>query len=383
VKIAFLIRKLDRGGAETQLMYLAKGLIDSGHNVQIFVFYGGGSLEGKYTELGIPLNSLNKSGRWDLLFFATRWLIAVAKFRPCIVYSFLTEANLVALLVKFVRPSTDIIWGIRAASDDSSLRPHDVFVWLGFNIARMLSKVPTYIVTNSYAGAETIAKKRFSRKGLVTIVNGVDMDEFIISQSSRDWLCAEQNVLKSRPLIGIVARLDPIKNHQLFLLAAKTYLDNYDCATFVLVGDGNRSYKSLLEKMITKLDIEENVIWLGERSDMCQIYSALDVTTLCSNSEATPNVILESMACGTPCVATRVGDVARLLDGSGITIETNDHNSLAAAWAKSLERSAVTGREELAQQLRTFVNKSYSLEKMVDNTLVLIEQSAVNNSGCI
>jgi len=383
VKIAFLIRKLDRGGAETQLMYLAKGLIDSGHNVQIFVFYGSGSLECKYKELGIPFCSLEKSGRWDLICFAIRWLLEVARFKPRIVYSFLTEANLVALLVKLVRPRIDIIWGIRAAGNDSLLRPNDIFVWLGFNVARMLSKVPTYIVTNSYAGAETIVKKKFSIKGLVTIVNGVDMEEFRISQGSREWLCAEQHILISRPLIGIVARLDPIKNHQLFLLAAKTYLSKYGDATFVIVGNGNRSYKSDLEQLITKLDIEDHVIWLGERSDMYQIYSALDVTTLCSNSEATPNVILESMACGTPCVATRVGDVARLLDRSGITIEANDHHGLAAAWVKSLERSDVTGREELAEQLRTFVNKSYSLEKMVDNTLTLIEQLVASNNGRI
>ena len=156
MKIAFLIRKLDRGGAEKQLMYLAKGLIDSGHNVQIFVFYGSGSLEGKYKELGIPFCSLDKSGRWDLLFFAARWLLAVTRFRPRIVYSFLTEANLVALLAKFVRPSVDIIWGVRAAGNDSLLRPNDIFVSLGFSAARILSKVPTYIVTNSYAGAESI-----------------------------------------------------------------------------------------------------------------------------------------------------------------------------------------------------------------------------------
>ena len=69
MKILFLTRSLDYGGAERQLVILARGLRDRGHEVAVAVFYPGGALESELRDTGVTAISLAKSGRWDVLGF--------------------------------------------------------------------------------------------------------------------------------------------------------------------------------------------------------------------------------------------------------------------------------------------------------------------------
>jgi glycosyltransferase involved in cell wall biosynthesis len=87
------------------------------------------------------------------------------------------------------------------------------------------------------------------------------------------------------------------------------------------------------------LKIDGRVIWPGECSDMPAAYNALDLLVLCSKEEGFPNVLGEAMACGVPCVATDVGDAARIVGPSGAIVSVGDVEGLVHKILSLLESS--------------------------------------------
>jgi glycosyltransferase involved in cell wall biosynthesis len=114
------------------------------------------------------------------------------------------------------------------------------------------------------------------------------------------------------PLVGIVGRIFPIKNHRLFLEAAARVAAQVDGARFLVVGDG--VLRPAIEEHGRTLGIAHRVVFTGWRRDLPSIYPDLDVLVVSSNNEGTPVSAIEAMAAGCPVVATRVGGlIVRLL----------------------------------------------------------------------
>jgi hypothetical protein len=100
MKIMFLIRSLGPGGAERQLTNLAIGLRKLGHDIAIVTFYSGNLLADELTDAGVSVRTLNKRGRWDIARSAVKLLHFVGEERPAILHSYLSTANLLALIPK-------------------------------------------------------------------------------------------------------------------------------------------------------------------------------------------------------------------------------------------------------------------------------------------
>ena len=99
IHLFFLIRSLNIGGAERQLVELIKGLDKNTFEITIGLFYDEGTLREELVVLeGVKLIPLFKSGRWDLIRFCTRLIAVLHRLKPHILYSFLPDANLVGLI---------------------------------------------------------------------------------------------------------------------------------------------------------------------------------------------------------------------------------------------------------------------------------------------
>jgi glycosyltransferase involved in cell wall biosynthesis len=174
-----------------------------------------------------------------------------------------------------------------------------------------------------------------------------------------DWA-----VTPEKKLIGLVGRLDPIKGHPVFLEAARILVAERADLVFVCVGDGPEPYRGQLHSLGAELGLGERLIWAGSRAygDMPSVYSALDLLCLPSRSEGLPNVIAEAMACGVPCVATRVGGVPEIMGDLGIIVPPGD----PAALARGVLAALVTnpGPDELRQHIIA----SFSIEATVEAT---------------
>jgi hypothetical protein len=116
VKILFLIRSLNYGGAERQLVVLVKGLRERGHDVVVCIFYSGGPLVAEFQKTGVRLVSLNKKGRWNLLSFFARLVNVIRKERPDILHGYMDEPNNIIVLVKPFFLKIKIVWGIRSSA---------------------------------------------------------------------------------------------------------------------------------------------------------------------------------------------------------------------------------------------------------------------------
>lgn len=163
---------------------------------------------------------------------------------------------------------------------------------------------------------------------IYVIPNGVDTDRF--RPMPKDPALAQELGLPSgAPVVGIVAALRPEKNHELFLAAARRVNQHRPETVFLVVGDGQR--RAYLEQWAVDLGLADRVLFTGNRSDVPELLSLLDVFVLSSHMEANPLSILEAMASGKPAVATRVGSIPENLeDGkTGFLVPPGDAEALA------------------------------------------------------
>jgi glycosyltransferase involved in cell wall biosynthesis len=165
---------------------------------------------------------------------------------------------------------------------------------------------------------------------------GLDLDRFNRSGGLRGQLRAELGLAPDTPLVGIVARLVPIKAHEVFLRAAALVASDRRDVVFLVVGHGER--RAELERLASDLELGSRIRFLGWRADLDRIYADLDVVVLCSSNEGSPVALIEAMAAGRPVVATRVGGVPDLVEDevSGCLVPPGDAAALARAVATLL-----------------------------------------------
>jgi glycosyltransferase involved in cell wall biosynthesis len=174
----------------------------------------------------------------------------------------------------------------------------------------------------------------------------------------------EWGITADKKLIGLVGRLDPIKGHPLFLEAARILAAQRTDLVFVCVGDGPEPYRRQLHRLGAELGLGELLIWAGSRPyrDMPDVYNALDLLCLPSHSEGFGNVIAEALACGVPCVATRVGGIPEILGDLGITVPPGD----PAALARGVLATFTTNPDR--DELRQHVMANFNIEATVEAT---------------
>ena len=360
MKICFLIRALDYGGAERQLVVLAKGLHARGHDVLVAPFYAGGPLEQDLLEAGVRIRPLQKRGRWDVLPFLFRFARVMREERPEILHSYLTD--LVTVVLKPWLPSTKIVWGIR--SSDMDLSRYDWLMRISYKLTFRLSRFADAIIANSRAGSDYHIAQGYPWAKVVVIPNGIDTQRFRPDPEARRRVRSEWGIQDHEQVIGIVGRLDPMKDHPTFLRATSLLTQERKHLRFVCVGAGPAEYCESLRQLTRSLKVTEHVIWLDGRSDMPAVFNALDLLVSSSAfGEGFSNVLAEAMACGVPCVATNVGDSKWVVGDAGEVIPLRDPVALVNALGKLLDR-----RPHTPAQIRRRIVEQFSVEKLVADT---------------
>jgi glycosyltransferase involved in cell wall biosynthesis len=334
VKILFLVRQLNIGGAERQLVIVANELASRGHEVVITSFYTGGALAKQLDPGRVRLISLEKRSRWDLISMYLKVLRVMRRERPDILHGWMHTQNVIATTVRLFYPKTKLFWCVRASNLDTVLdRVESLLVWL----QARLSIFADCIVVNSMAGLEDAVSRGIAREKMVFVPNGIDTNAFYPRDTERQRVRAEWGLGEDCKLVGKIARFDPIKNHPLFLKAAARVAAERPDVRFVCVGHGDASYLNQLKELARTLGIENNVQWVQARPDMRAVYNALDVFCSASSSEGFPNVIGEAMACARHCVVTDVGDSKLVVGATGITVPSDNVEALAAALHQTLD----------------------------------------------
>jgi glycosyltransferase involved in cell wall biosynthesis len=362
IRIAFLIRSVDYGGAERHLLTLARFLDKKRFHVTVLYFYPGGRLETALRESNVRLVCLDKKGRWDVAGFLWRLFKQLRALRPSVLHSLLVEPNLLSVLLRPILPGTRIIWGVRASI--IRFEDYDWLARLNFRLQSVLSRFSDRIIFNSEAGRAYHQAEGFPARKAQVIHNGIDTQLFKPERAAGRLLCAEMGIPDKAIVIGHVARFDPVKDHDTLLRAAAIVCGELPHVRFLIVGDGPKEYAARLQALAARLGISERVIWAGARARMTDVYGAFDVFASSSVSEGFPNVIGEAMACGVPCVVTDAGDSALIVGETGIVVAPQDPTALARALILCAERDLA----ELGARARERIVENFSVERMLRET---------------
>lgn len=366
--ILFLVRSLNVGGAERQLMLLAKALHLKGMHIAVAQFYGGGVFADELQSAGVPLFDLRKGGRWSNLRFLWRLWKLIRQLQPRITHGYLSSANLILLLLKpFLKvQGVAVVCGVRASDVDLSMYDR-VTAYLEI-FHRWALRFSDAVICNSWAGLEYVSRNLADNSRFHLVDNGIDCDKFSYKESGRRNMRAQWAATDDMPLVGLVGRHDPVKGHDLFLSAAAMVANQIPDARFVVVGSEVATVTPNLKKQAKALGISARVIWAGYQSDPSAVYSALDVLCLCSQSEGFPNVVAEAMSCGLPSVCTDVGDVRRLVEDEGWIIKGREANDLATALLHAIRALPEWDRK----RPRRRIIKLFGIDMLADRTLAVL-----------
>ncbi|HEX7348933.1 MAG TPA: glycosyltransferase [Rhodanobacteraceae bacterium] len=365
--ILFLIRSLARGGAERQLVTLAMALQRSGWRVAVACFYAGGVFQADLARAGIPVIDLRKRGRWDALGFAWRWWRVLRAQDADVVHGYLTVGNLLALFARLAHGHACIAWGVRSSYIDRAR-----YGWLSrltFRISCRLSCLADVIIVNSWAGAAHHIRLGYPRARVCVVPNGIDVRRFRFDAAGRVRMRRLWHVPDTACLVGVVGRLDPMKDHPTFLKAAGMLAAQNPRWRFVCIGGGNSGYAEELARLANALGLGDRLIWAGAQDDMPAVYSALDVVASASYGEGFPNTVAEAMACGRPCVVTDVGDSAQIVGDCGVVVAARDPVALAAGIKRSGQHWQPGGDATCANAgARARIAGTYAIDVLLRNT---------------
>jgi glycosyltransferase involved in cell wall biosynthesis len=374
-KVLFFIRSLNSGGAERQLVVTARGLAERGYKVTVLTFYSGGYYADELSTTKVRLLSLHKKGRWDLVAFFFRLIVVLRTEAPDSMYSFLGTANILSILSRPFAPPTRTVLGVRASSID--LDQYDWVARWSYWVECRLARFADHVIVNSHAGLNYAVAHGFPESKMVVISNGIDTEYFRPDKVSGVRVRKAWGVGKDEQLIGLVGRIDPMKDHVTFLKAAALIKRELSNVRFVCVGKGEIEYENAMHKLATEMNLDDVLIWAGICSNMMEVYNALDITSSSSSSEGFSNVIGESMACGVPCVVTNVGDSALVVGQAGLVVLPNDSGALCSAWCEMLLLE-VTEPRVMSVAARDRIISQFSISTLLDFTEQVLGQEDAN-----
>ncbi len=359
--VFILIRSLNVGGAERQVSVLAEALHNKGYHVTVGVFYSGGILEEKLRQAGVSIYSLDKKGRWDVVGWFWCYVKAVRDINPDVIYSFLTTSNIVAITGRlFVRKP--VVWGIRASN--MNLENYDWLANLTAWVEKKLSRYVKTIIFNARFSCQYHKSLGYRLNKAVIIPNGIDTDAFKPDADSKVTMRNHLGIPQDALVVGMLARVDPMKDYETYLTAARALLPHHKNLYFIAAGAGTdtEAWNALPPRFLS----------LGVWKDVSQLLNALDMMVLSSAfGESFPNVVGEAMACGIPTIVTDVGDAAYIVGDQGLIIPPKTPEAL------------IRGIESLLQHtpskegIRHRILSHFGVPQMVDQTLQTLADACV------
>jgi glycosyltransferase involved in cell wall biosynthesis len=361
--VSHVITGLGVGGAEMMLVKLAGAMDRRRFQSHVISLSSDTALADAITQSGAELDVLNvRPTLTHALPTVARVIRSLTRARPDLVQTWLYHADFIGGLAAR-RLGVPVIWNVQSSTLDPAgisrrtIRTVKLCAWS----SRFLPRV---IVSCSHAAVEVHRQIGYQDKFRV-IPNGANLDVFRPDAEARHAVRRELGLDDATPLIGMVARFHPQKDHAGFLAAAADLRRSHPQVRFLLCGLGLSGDNDAIMSPIRQLGLEKDVSLLGLRLDLPRIYNALDILTLSSSfGEGFPNVIVEAMATGVPCVVTDVGDSRIIVGETGVTVPRHDPAALARGWRSLLELPADEFADRRAQ-VRARVAEHFSLAASV------------------
>jgi glycosyltransferase involved in cell wall biosynthesis len=372
--IVHIITALGAGGAERVLSLVASRLQKDTDTRHIVVSLADEGIYGaELRAAGVDVQCLHlKRGRFPVRGFF-QLVRLLRDIRPDMVMTWLYHADLMGLLAARLAGIRNVAWNIRCT--DIEFSQYSPITKLIVRALVYLSSLPAAIATNSFAGHRAHKELGYRARNWVWLPNGFDTELWRPDAADRTDVRRELGLSESDFVVGIVARVDPQKDHESFLRAAASLAPKYPNARFLLVGAGT-------PELTVPDACKASTIALGLRRDVPRLMRALDLL-VCSSAygEGFPNVCGEAMATGVPCVATDVGDSAFVIGDTGSIVPPRNAEALAGAIENHLLKP-LGERQELAARARLRIDTNFSFQSCLQRYIAFFTGRAVALDEC-
>ncbi|HZI94736.1 MAG TPA: glycosyltransferase [Patescibacteria group bacterium] len=359
ISVAFLIGSFRYGGAERDLLELARRLDPARYDLHILYLERDGEMLPDIEATGVSMWHLQIT---DLL--SASGLRAVGDARQYlrqhkvqILQGFGTYGSFYAAVIARGVPGLRVI-----AYEFTPVPPREIK-------ARLFQ--PWYyhradcIVGNSDAVLAAVAGRRgVAGKSMVKIYNGVDASKYVLPDAAE--LPSIPRLPPGVPVVASVGRLNPVKGHEYLVAAWPRVVARYPEARLLLIGPARPEDRQRIERAVRATGHEDRILLLGPRRDVPRLLGMVDVVALPSLTEGFSNVVIEAGAAGRPVVATRVGGNPEAIEEgvTGLLVPSRDPTALADALIELLgdpER-----RRRMGEAARRRVRELYSVERMIE-----------------
>ncbi len=288
----------------------------------------------------------------------------IRAFKPDIVHTHTAKAGFVGRVAAWFARVPVIIHTFHGHVFHGYFSPWVTQVFL--NLERLTAHMSDTVITLSENLRRELAEDyRVTRKSRITVLPlGLDLDVFLNQARHTGAFRAQFNIPLDAPLIGVVGRLVPVKNHALFLKAALQVRLQIPNVHFVIVGDGE--LREELETQVRAFGLQDAVTFTGWVQDTPPLYGDLDLVVISSLNEGTPVSLIEALAGRCPLVSTDVGGAADLLEGGrlGDLVPSEDVVALSTAMIQNIQSPP---DDAVLQERAHLMRDRYGIDRLVSD----------------
>lgn len=360
-KVIHLITTLERGGAENQLLILAKEQAIQGLEVEVIYLKGKPDLLSEFETLGIKVNTFvaNKKFISQIRILRNYFYMHLG-----LVHTHLPRAEVAAYLTvrrgKYLisRHNYEQFWP--SAPKFVSVLLSRIIVSRAICVIAISEALKMYLLKN----------REISRNFPINVIYYGYSNKSEVGPNSNSHESLSLNLHKDAFKIGIISRLIPGKDYPTLFRAIQRVLETNNNVVLLIVGDGQQKFHLL--KLMNTLDISSNVVWIGKINEVSKFLSELDLFVFTSKGEGFGLVILEAMLASKPILAARNSAIPEVLGKSYSGLfETGNFKELASKIGRVIESSEFSKHliESYQPQLELFNPKK--MAKLVKQTYEL------------
>ena len=356
MKIVHIIVGLQTGGAEAMLVRLVQAMPQHTHVVITLTSVGPLGETLKSAGHTVHAIGLSASTAWRAL--PRLWRL-IRQLRPDIVQTWMYHADLLGGVIGRLAGARHIVWNVRNTEiPQGRLSATGIVIRI---CAALSGRVPSAIVCCAHAGQASHVALGYDRLRMLVIPNGYDAGRWYPTASGREAARSALGLSGSAFVVGIVGRFDPLKGYDVFITAAARVAHAVRDVVFVMIGRHVDERNAELRRLIEVQGGGATFRLLGERRDVPELMSALDVYCLSSRAEGFPNVVAEAMLMQVPCVVTDVGDAARIVGSTGRVVPPGDARALADAIV-AFERMGMEARRASGRAARQRIVDHFGID---------------------
>lgn len=360
IRILCILSSLDSGGAETFLMKIRRVLPEDRYTMDFIVSEGGGCYTNEVLEHGGKIYAIPK--RTENLFGAFCGIWKVVRHNRYRYVIKLAESGLAGLDMLVAKIAGAEFLAVRACNAPTGLSKKEQFMHICTK--PLLNAVTNVKIAPSMLAAEFLFGKRHAHRDVHILHNGVDLDVFHFDPEGRERVRSEFCV-ENKLVVGHIGRLHRQKNHKKLLEVFSAIRQRQSNAVLLLVGVGE--LENAIRAQAQESGLENAVIFAGQRFDIPQMLSAMDVFVFPSLYEGMPNTVIEAQSTGLGCVIsdtiTREADITGLVQYLSLSASSQE-------WAEKAIQISQKQRQDTTQLLR---ENGYDIQTVAEELLRLMQ----------